>query len=121
MQRYGYKIKVLKFTMLYVDRAIKFDCPFVVWDEIHFNPRSYVRSDNKLLIDISILFNFNPRSYVRSDIFAVLSVRLSLIFQSTLLREERLEAAVIFLSSIKFQSTLLREERPMKILIKNMK
>ena len=54
---------------------------------------------------------FNPRSYKRSDNFVVISSCRSVFFQSTLLQEERQFPTSIYRLCSGFQSTLLQEER----------
>ena len=55
---------------------------------IHFNPRSYKRSDIQTVTYKPQLDDFNPRSYKRSDCTGGEGFKIR-IFQSTLLQEER--------------------------------
>ena len=57
--------------------------------EIHFNPRSYKRSDGMPTFHWCPTLDFNPRSYKRSDLPLPALKNIRLIFQSTLLQEER--------------------------------
>ena len=82
---------------------------FVYIISIHAPTRGATLSDIKELVELE---NFNPRSYKRSDHKLLRHTPKNRQFQSTLLQEERLFVLYKSLKHLKFQSTLLQEERP---------